>query len=80
MSNLLGWQNPNSNINLAPLLTKSIIEMWVHWMMHKLDHTPYIEKQIVELVVAALAINIVSRVNCVYVGPQNGSILHEPTL
>jgi hypothetical protein len=49
-------------------------------MMHKLDHTPYIEKQIVELVVAALAINIVSRVNCVYVGPQNGSILHEPTL
>jgi hypothetical protein len=48
-------------------------------MMHKLDHTPYINKQIVELVVTSLAANIVSRANRMSFGLQNGSTPHEPT-
>jgi hypothetical protein len=45
--------------------------------MFKLGHTPYIEKQIVELVVASFATNIVSRTNYVCVGYQNDLTLHE---
>ncbi len=46
-------------------------------MMPILDHTPYIEKQIIEHVVASHAINIVPKANCKFVKPQNGPTIHE---
>jgi hypothetical protein len=46
-------------------------------MMVKLGHTPYIEKQIVELAIESLAISTMSGANYVCVEPQNDPILHE---
>jgi hypothetical protein len=46
-------------------------------MMHKLDHTPYIDKQIVKLAVASLATNIVFKTNYVCVESQNDPTPHE---
>ncbi len=46
-------------------------------MMHVLDHTPHTEKQITEPVVASHATNIMPRVNCRSVEPQNGPTPHE---
>jgi hypothetical protein len=45
--------------------------------MHELYHTPYIEKQVVELVVASPAINTMFGANYKSYKPQNGPILHE---
>jgi hypothetical protein len=45
--------------------------------MHELGHTPYIEKQIVELVVASLATNIVFGTNYMCIGSQNDPTPHE---
>jgi hypothetical protein len=42
-----------------------------------LDHTPHVKKQIVELVIASHATNIVLGTNCRSVKPQNGPILYE---
>jgi hypothetical protein len=44
-------------------------------MMDKLGHTPYIEKQIVELAITSLATS--TRTNYVCVKSQNDPILHE---
>jgi hypothetical protein len=43
--------------------------------MHKLGQAPYIGKQIIELIVASLATNIVSRTNYMCIISQN-----DPTL
>ncbi len=43
--------------------------------MAKLGHTPYIEKQIVELAITSLATS--TRTNYVCVESQNDPILHE---
>jgi hypothetical protein len=40
--------------------------------MPKFGHTPYTEKQNVELAIASLTINIVFKINYKFVGPQNG--------
>ncbi len=44
-------------------------------MMVKLGHTPYIEKQIVELAITSLTTN--TRTNYVCVESQNDPIIHE---
>jgi hypothetical protein len=46
-------------------------------MMHKLGHTPYIEKQIVKLAIASLATSIMSSANYVCVKSQNDPTPHE---
>jgi hypothetical protein len=46
-------------------------------MMHKFGHTPYIDKQIVEFVVASLTTNIVFGAIYVYIRSQNDLTPHE---
>jgi hypothetical protein len=46
-------------------------------MMHELGHTSYIDKHIVELVVASLATNIMFRAIYVYIKSQNDLTIHE---
>ncbi len=46
-------------------------------MMHELYHTPYVEKQVVELVVASPNINTMFGANYKSYRPQNGPIFHE---
>jgi len=41
------------------------------------DHTPHVKKQIVELVIAFHATNIVLGANYRSIKPQNGPIFHE---
>ncbi len=45
--------------------------------MFELNHTPYTDKQIVELVVASFATNIMFRTNYKCVGPQHGPTTHK---
>ncbi len=47
--------------------------------MFEFGHTPYTQKQIVELAITSLATNIVSGTNCMSVKPQNGPTLREYT-
>jgi hypothetical protein len=41
------------------------------------DHTPHIEKQTIELVVASHTTTIMFGANCSSIGPQNDPISHE---
>jgi len=50
--------------------------LWVHWMMHKLGHTPYINKQIIKLVIASLMTNTMSG-NHMCVESQNDPTFHQ---
>jgi hypothetical protein len=47
--------------------------------MPKFGHTPYTEKQNVELAIASLITSIVFRINYKFVGPQNGPTPFEHT-
>jgi hypothetical protein len=46
-------------------------------MMHALYHTQYVEKQIVELVIASLTVNTMFGANYKSHKHQNGPIFHE---
>jgi hypothetical protein len=46
-------------------------------MMHKLGHTPYIEKQIVKLVIASFATNTMFKAKYMCVESQNDPALHK---
>jgi len=48
-------------------------------MMHKFNHTPYDKKQIIELAISSLTTNIMSRISCMSIEPQNGPTPYEPT-
>ncbi len=45
--------------------------------MLEFDHTPYIYKKLVKLIIASFATNIVFRANYMFVRPQNGPTFHE---
>ncbi len=47
--------------------------------MPKFGHTPYIERQNVELVIASVITNIVFKINYKFVEPQNGPTSFEHT-
>jgi hypothetical protein len=51
-------------------LAKVIIEVYVHLMLHKLGHTPYIGKQTTELAVVSFTINIIFGANYVCIKYQ----------
>jgi hypothetical protein len=46
-------------------------------MMHELYHTPYVGKQVVELVITSPTINTMFGTNYKSYRPQNGPIFHE---
>jgi hypothetical protein len=70
----MAQQNLTSNDTQVPWLVEVINVKWMHYMMHKPNHTPCTMKQIVEPPITCLSINIWSndRSNI----PQNDRTLH----
>jgi len=59
----MGQQNPNFIDTQAQRWAMTINEVKVHQMTPRLNHTPYIDKQIVEHVVASTTIDIMFGTN-----------------
>jgi hypothetical protein len=49
-------------------------------MMFVLNHIPHTEKQTTKPIVASHATNIIPKVNCKFIEPQNGPTPHEHTI